>query len=64
MYELAAHESFLVSLVGCSNLAKNLEGPEFVQCIKAAGVNFNYSYDAFSKFKLQHENLSKRGQLE
>ena len=46
-YETAVHESFLLSLVSCSSEAGNLESPEFTQCIKAAGINFGYGWQAF-----------------
>lgn len=50
-FETAAHESFLRSLYYCAEETKSYESADFTQCIKAAGVNFNYSYYQFARYK-------------
>lgn len=63
-YETAVHDSFLRNLGYCSKIANSIESPEFTQCIKAAGVNFNYSYAAFTQYKINTQILTEKGMLE
>ncbi len=63
-YETAVHDSFLRNLHFCSQVANSLDNPEFTQCIKAAGVNFGYSYKAFIDYKTNTELLAGKGMLE
>jgi hypothetical protein len=63
-YETAVHESFLRSLNYCANIARSLETPEFTQCIKASGVNFAYSYNAFLGYKTNTQIMTEKGMIE
>ena len=63
-YETAVHDSFLRSLNFCAGAAHSLETPEFTQCIKASGVNFAYSYNAFLKYKTNTQILTDKGMIE
>jgi hypothetical protein len=63
-FETAVHDSFLRNLNYCAHESSSLENPEFTQCIKAAGINFNYSYQAFLNYKLNTRILSQKGMIE
>ncbi len=63
-YETAVHDSFLRNLNFCAKVAESLDNPEFTQCIKAAGVNFGYSYKAFLDYKIATADLASKGMLE
>ncbi len=58
-FESAAHQAFLNSLYHCKRSAKGDNNTLFTQCIKAAGVNFKYSYDQFLEAKwLRQQSLN------
>lgn len=60
-YETAVHESFLNSLYYCSQQAQALSGPNFTQCIKAAGINFNTAYSQFFEYKSLRQQALNQG---
>lgn len=62
--ETAIHESFLHTLNHCSKVDESLDSPNFTQCIKAAGVNFGYSYQAFLQYRFNTQIMSSKGLLE
>ena len=63
-YETAVHDSFLRSLVFCSNQDSGLDGPYFTQCIKAAGINFATSYEQFFDMKKRRQQAMLSGHIE
>lgn len=63
-YETAVHDSFIRSLNYCASVSQSLETPEFTQCIKASGINFGYSYNAFVQYKTNTQIFGERGMNE
>ena len=60
-YETSVHEAFLRSLSYCNEETGGLDNSLFVQCIKAAGVNFNSTYEQFISYKQRSQQASNAG---
>jgi hypothetical protein len=59
--ETAVHESFFRSLVYCGSEANSIENTAFLQCMKAAGVNFSFAYDQFANYKIRKQQSVNAG---
>lgn len=62
--ETAVHETFLLSLAYCKAETNSYDTLDFMQCIKAAGVNFTYSYDQFYNYKNRRQQASNSGHID
>jgi hypothetical protein len=60
-YETAVHDAFLRTLAFCYNTSKSYESSDFTHCIKAGGVNFNYTYEQFERYKTQAQQTRLAG---
>jgi len=59
--ETAIHHSFLNTLSYCASEAESIDSFAFTQCVKAAGVNFGYTYGAFQNYKFNVSLSSNKG---